>query len=216
MNPVLLWSMAGAAILILSVLAILVLSGGKAARQEPQRPADVSIAASPGSIVTVRKVGTTTRVDIRPDVHDHWEGDRDIDVAPTPIEATRREEPALYAEYMSPSTSATRKYEIAEYLYGIGLTLPFIPGLYEKMQSEKRPAQKDVQRERAPRDLSSQPAGQETVRADAGTSGDGPSYRRLDVDEQLRHQPLPELGPEPDESQKTPPEPTDNNNPEQS
>ena len=100
----------------------------------------ISITAG-GSVVTVRKVGRVTSVVIRNDIHDHWEGSDGIDIPQLPIEFTRLHEPALYAEYVSPETSAIRKYEIADDLYAQGYTLPYIRGLHEQYKREMKEAQ---------------------------------------------------------------------------
>lgn len=123
---------AGFAIAIAAVLLLPPPSSGGDARLPGT---DVSVDAG-GSVVTVRKVGRVTRVTIR-GIHDHWEGDEAVTLPPTPIEAARREETALYNEYMSPSTSATRKYEIADELYALGYSLPLIPGLIEQWKREQ-------------------------------------------------------------------------------
>jgi len=112
----------------------------------------VQVSADAGSVVTVRKVGGTTRVEIR----QTWQGAVDEEqwedgtaLAPTPAEITATSEPELYREYMSPKTSATRKYEIIDYVYGIGLTLPLIPGLHEqylKEQARKAPGKEPARR----------------------------------------------------------------------
>lgn len=141
----------------------------------------VSISADSGSIVTVRKIGRTTRVDIRRDLHDHWEGQGGIDLQPVGIETTRSLEPELFAEYMSPKTSATRKYEIVDYIYSIGLSLPHIRGLNEQWLREQE-ALRNPATEHTPVD----PSG--------GTTINGIVYRELEVDPRLREEPLPEFG----------------------
>lgn len=59
---------------------------------------------------------------------------------PPAVEITRREEPELYAEYVDPATSAARRYEIADDLYAMGYTLPFIPGMAEAYLNERKAA----------------------------------------------------------------------------
>lgn len=100
----------------------------------PPPPGEVSVSAAEGSIVTVRKVGGVTSVV----VHSHWEGEDGITPPALPPDITRAREPELYAEYMSPETTATRKYEIIDLVYGLGYTLPAIPGLHEQYMKEVR------------------------------------------------------------------------------
>ena len=114
------------------------------AKETPATPAteDESASARTGcGIVTVRKVGRTTSSVFRQDVHEHWEGSDSVELPQLPIEVTLREEPELYAEYMSPGTPAVRKYEIADDLYGKGYTLPWIGGLNEQYKREIKEAQ---------------------------------------------------------------------------
>ena len=152
---------------------------------------DVSISAARGSVVTVRKVGRTTRVDIHPDIHDHWEGSSGVDIAPTPIEVTRREEPELYAEYMDPHTTASRRYAIADYIYSLGLTLPYIHGMNEQWRREQEQEQAEAVNpitERTP------------VNPQGGELRGGLVMRRLDIDQGLREEPMYDMSPEPDET----------------
>ena len=100
---------------------------------------DVSVSAA-GSIVTVRKVGGVTSVSIRDQVHDHWEGEESVSLPFLSTEITRQKEPELFNEYLSPDTSAVRKYEIIEELYSKGYTLPYIKGLHEQYRKELRDA----------------------------------------------------------------------------
>lgn len=93
---------------------------------------------SHGSIVTVRKAGNVTSVDFRGGGLDHWEGDDNIKIPPPPVEETRRRWPDLYAEYVSEDTPPLRRREIADDLYAMGFTLPYIPGLYEQCQNALR------------------------------------------------------------------------------
>ncbi len=106
------------------------------------RDPEVSISGENG-MVTIRKVGRSTSVLIHSDTGEYWEGSDGISIPMTPIEATRRHEPALYAEYMSEKTSAIRKYEIAEELYSIGYTLPYQRGLHEQWVKEMRLMKKE-------------------------------------------------------------------------
>ena len=203
MSSVILWAVIVLAALLTVFLVILFAPSGSPQPKGREPAPGVSIAAAAGSIVTVRKVGSATRVDIRPDIHDHWEGDRDIDVAPTPIEITRSEEPKLFAEYMSPATSATRKYEIADYLYGIGLCLPFIPGLHQQWLREQEQAAGDRRPDAVRTKGHVNPATEETpVNPGGGHMEEGLVMRRLVVDESLRHEPVPAMEPEevPDDS----------------
>lgn len=100
----------------------------------PSTPGNVSVSATEGSIVTVRKVGGVTSVT----VHSHWEGEGGVSLPLLPPDVTRANEPELYAEYMSPETTAIRKYEIIDIIYGLGYTLPAIPGLNEQYKKEIR------------------------------------------------------------------------------
>lgn len=129
------WLVAIIAGIAIAIAAVLILPQPPSRGDAPLPGTDVSVNAG-GSIVTVRKVGRMTSVTIR-GIHDHWEGDEAVTLPPTPIEATRREETELYNEYMSPSTSATRKYEIADELYAMGYSLPLIPGLIEQWKREQ-------------------------------------------------------------------------------
>ena len=111
---------------------------------------DVSVSAA-GSIVTVRKVGGVTSVSIREDVHDHWEGEETVPLPFLSTEITRQKEPELFNEYLSPDTSAVRKYEIINELYDKGFTLPLIRGLHEQYKRETA-----RERQRAPVNLTPQ------------------------------------------------------------
>ena len=106
---------------------------------------------SRGSIVTVRKAGSVTSVDFRGAALDHWEGDGDIPVPPPPVEETRRRWPDLYSEYISEDTPPLRRREIADDLYAMGFTLPYIPGLYERCRDGLRG--ENARGRRAPVDL---------------------------------------------------------------
>lgn len=183
------WVAIGVALVITAILATVLLSGGDSHKSQPVASADVNINTAEGSIVTVRKVGSTTSVIIRTDIHDHWEGSDGIEISPAPIELTRREEPELYEEYMSPKTPASRKYEIADYIYSIGLTLPFIHGLHEQWQKEQ---QMNPATERTP------------VNPKGGTAKDGIVYRKLDINHNLRNEPMSDIdsGPDAPEGQK--------------
>jgi len=138
-----------------------------------------------GSLVTVRKVGRVTSVVIREQVHDHMEGGGSIGLPPLPIEVTRREEPALYAEYVSPDTSAVRRYEIADDLYGKGYTLPWVRGMDEQYRREVKDALEEggpdarTIHERTPVNLTRM----------KGT----PAPRELDIDHSLRDVPQPPM-----------------------
>ena len=187
-STLLFWVAIGAALVITVILAFALFSGGDSQKNQQHASADVSINAAEGSIVTVRKVGSTTSVIIRSDIHDHWEGSDGIDISPAPIELTRREEPELYEEYMSPKTSASRKYEIADYIYSLGLTLPYIRGLHEQWQQEQ---QRNPATEHTP------------VNPNGGAMKSGVVYRKLDINHNLRSEPMSDIesGPEAPEEQ---------------
>lgn len=189
MSPSLFWVAVVAALAIVIILAFTLLGSSDSQKKESTPSADVSINAAEGSIVTVRKVGRTTRVVIRSDIHDHWEGSDGIDLSPAPIEITKQEEPELYAEYMSPKTSALRKYEIADYIYSLGLTLPYIHGLHEQWQKE-REAEKAAA-------SSGDPAKEATpVNPSGGQMRGGVVYRKLDINHNLREAPIGGMDPE--------------------
>ena len=188
-STVLFWVAIAVALVITVILALAMFSGGDSQKTQPHASADVSINAAEGSIVTVRKVGSTTSVIIRSDIHDHWEGADGIDISPTPVELTRREEPELYEEYMSSKTPASRKYEIADYIYSIGLTLPFIHGLHEQWQQEQ---QMNPATERTP------------VNPKGGTAKDGIVYRKLDINHNLRSEPMTDIGSGPEAPEEQP------------
>lgn len=186
------------AVLAIFIIAMLVMvlftpseqGGGKAGSP------GVSISASQGSVVTVRKVGRTTRVDIHPDIHDHWEGGGGVDISPTPIEVTRREEPELYAEYMNPHTPASRKYAIADYIYSLGLTLPYIQGMNEQWRRE----QKELDSRQKPAPSPVNPITEPTpVNPEGGELRGGLVRRTLDINQSLREEPMPDMAPDPEE-----------------
>lgn len=104
--------------------------------------ADISLKTQ-GSIVTVRKVGRITSVSISHGIHDHWEGSDGVQVPLLPPDVARTHEPVLFNEYMSPQTSAIRKYEIIDELYAMGYTLPYIKGLNELYKKEMKEALSD-------------------------------------------------------------------------
>ena len=131
------WLIAALVVIAFIVVAALLLTGqDKGSRQD----GGLSLNTPPGSVVTVRKVGEITSVLIRENIRDHWEGADSIPLPLPSTDVTRREEPALYAEYMSPDTPATRKYEIIDEVYALGYTLPYITGLEEQRQKELREA----------------------------------------------------------------------------
>ena len=120
----------------LAVLLLVQGDGGKAAGGTDSVAVDAE-----RSVITVRRVGEVTSVSIRPPaVSDHWEGEEGITIPHLPVERTREDEPELYEEYLSPTVSATRKYEIIDDLYSRGYTLPYISGLYEQLREELRSA----------------------------------------------------------------------------
>lgn len=116
------------------VLVILLLLPSPRVKAPVER--DIKVDAGAGSIITVRKVGDVTSLLIQPSVRDSWEGEGGVPLPALPPEVTRVREPALYAEYMDPSTSAVRRYEIIEDLYAIGYSLPHIRGLHEAYKKE--------------------------------------------------------------------------------
>lgn len=188
MSQTLFWVAIGVALLIAVILTVTLLSQGDSSKKDAPS-ADVSINAAEGSIVTVRKVGRTTRVFIRSDIHDHWEGSDGIDLSPAPIEITRSEEPQLYAEYMSPKTSAIRKYEIADYIYSIGLTLPYIHGLHEQWQKELQSQEQMIPSGEV------NPATEHTpVNLKGGAPRGGVVYNKLDINHKLRKEPMVDFG----------------------
>lgn len=178
-TTIIIYLAAGLAIIVAILLVLALLSMSSHGRES--QDSGVSINTAEGSIVTVRKIGRTTRVDIRNDIHDHWEGSGGIDLQPVSIETTRQLEPELFAEYMSPKTSATRKYEIVDYIYSIGLTLPHLRDLNIQFRKEQQEAQKN-------------PATQHTpIDPNGGPMINGIVYRQLEVNPKLREEPLVEL-----------------------
>ena len=185
MSTTLAWTVA-VLLAVAAVFTLLLLIPPKGASSRPGgEEGGISVSAG-DSVVTVRKVGQVTSVLIREGVRDHWEGSDGIVLPPLPVEVTRREEPALYAEYLSPDTSAVRRYEIADDLYARGYTLPWIRGLDEQYRRERREALEggdpDARTilERTPVDL--------TGRRDAART------RELDIDQSLRGVRQPDLG----------------------
>lgn len=181
MTPATYIAIAMAAVVVILIIALLIdtmLSRGN----HRVETAGVSINASDGSVVTVRKIGRTTRVDIRDDVHDHWEGSGAIAIKPVGIELTRQLEPELFAEYMSVETSATRKYEIADYIYSIGLSLPYIRGLNEKWRDEQAAM------------AAGNPALEHTpVNPHGGQMVKGIVYKTLEINRDLQAEPMEDL-----------------------
>ena len=186
MSTTAIWLIA-ALVVIAVIFAVLLFLPGQD-RNSPVTVAErVSLAPSPGSIVTVRKVGRITSVVIREDIHDHWEGDS-IPLPLLPTEVTRREQPELYAEYMDPGTSASRKYEIIDEVYALGYTLPYIRGLNELYKKELKDAMEAG-------DPDARTALERTpVNLTAASGKDGDGIRRMDIDNGLRHAPLPDMG----------------------
>jgi len=144
----------------------------------------VRISADSRSIITVRKVGASTRVEIRRSSwsgageEDHWEDG--IAMGPTPVEVTKVTEPELYREYMDPSTCATRKYEIISMIYGQGLTLPLLPGLHEQYLREQEKAAKA--RKKAHRTLRIDRSVADTPMESMSGEEKSPEPERLDPD----------------------------------
>ena len=129
--------------LLAAVIGAIVFIAALPSLERGSDPAAESISVeTQGSIVTVRRAGRVTSVSITGGPLDHWEGGA-VTLEPLGPEATRLYEPELYSEYMSPSTSAIRKYEIIEDVYAKGFTLPYIKGLHEKYLQEKAEAMKD-------------------------------------------------------------------------
>lgn len=136
------WIAVGLCIITVIIVGVTFLFGNSG--QEPSRRAATSgepaveVSADRGSVITVRKVGGATRVEIRSQFYGVGEEDYDegVPLAPPSVEVTKATEPELYREYMSAKTTAARKYEIIDYIYGMGLTLPLIPGLHEQFLKE--------------------------------------------------------------------------------
>lgn len=176
-----------AAVAVVFTVLLLVPQGDGEKKSLPS-DGDISI-GTPGGVVTVRKVGRVTSVVIHEGIHDHWEGADGVPVPLLPTEATKVHEPALYAEYMSPETSAIRKYEIIDEVYSKGFTLPYIGGLNEQYKREMREALSGAPSEgtaaaRKPVDLTP---------GRKAPAGDGDDFEILDINDGLRHAPLPEM-----------------------
>lgn len=180
MTHVLFWLIIALSLSFIAVCIFFLLASQKAHGEDE----GVAVHAA-GSIVTVRKVGHMTSVTIR-GYHDHWEGSEGIELPPTPIEATRREESALYNEYMSPDTSATRKYEIADELYAMGYSLPLIPGLIEQWKREQAELQAFREKDADAR------AALEPTPPDFSTAGRN-SLEDFVIDQDLRSVPQPDM-----------------------
>lgn len=144
------WIAIGICASAIIVLLVILLQGNSHDTSSAQtginaRDGAVSIATDSSSIITVRKVGKSTRVDIRQGMwsgageEEQWEDG--IAMGPTPVEVTKVTEPELYREYMDEKTTAIRKYEIIGIVYGEGLTLPLLPGLHEQYLREQKEAQ---------------------------------------------------------------------------
>lgn len=143
MTQIVMWLAAALGIIAVVIVAVLIFSPSKDKDSAAKANGGISVNASEGSIVTVRKVGRVTSVTIRTQAHDHWEGSDGVQVPQIPTEMTRLYRPELYDEYMSPETSAIRKYEIADELYAEGFTLPYIRGLHEQYKREVAEALKE-------------------------------------------------------------------------
>ncbi len=131
------WIIALVAVFFLIIAAVLLFAPGEKSHPAGETMQSV-ITAPENSVVTVRKVGMITHVDIRSNIHNHWEGEGGVETKPTPVEITRRDCPELYEEYLSSETTATRKYEIVDELYSMGYTLPLIPSLHEQWVLEQQ------------------------------------------------------------------------------
>ena len=149
----------------------------------------ILVSGSEGSVVTLRRVGSLTSVVIQGGaaVHDHWEGSEGVVPPPLSPDAARRYEPALYEEYMSPSTSAVRRYEIIDELYGLGFTLPYIKGLAEQYRRE-------VAEALAGGDPDGRTLMESTPVNLTPEAGSAPA-RKLHINGELRHADIPEMGP---------------------
>ena len=143
MTQIVMWLAAALGIIAVVIVAVLIFSPSRDKDSAVKPDGGISVNASEGSIVTVRKVGRVTSVTIRTQAHDHWEGSDGVQVPQIPTEMTRLYRPELYDEYMSPETSAIRKYEIADELYAEGFTLPYIRGLHEQYKREVAEALKE-------------------------------------------------------------------------
>ena len=137
------WVAVGICTLTIIIVMVVLLFGNQnsSPRGATQNGFDgaVEVSADRGSVITVRKVGGTTKVEIRPTFfgvgeEDHYEDG--LVLPPPSVDVTKLTEPELYREYMSATTTARRKYEIIDYIYGLGLTLPLIPGLHEQFIKE--------------------------------------------------------------------------------
>ncbi len=176
------WIVAIVAVVLVIAAAVVLLAPGE--KPQSENSVESVITTPSSSVVTVRKVGQTTHVDIKTNVHNHWEGDDGVATRPTPVEVTRREQPELYEEYMSSEATATRKYDIIDELYSMGYTLPLIPDLHEQWLSEQRMVR--VQREDPPEE--------------------DPAPNRLRVNHDLSAEPLPSMGDEGGEDEEFIPE----------
>jgi hypothetical protein len=141
-------------------------------------PVEGTVSVDAG-LVTVRKVGPVTSVVIRGAVSDHWDGGG-VPLPLLPVELTRVHEPELWAEYMSPETSAARKYDIIDEVYAKGFTLPYLRGLNEQYRRELA--------EGGPI------AGKAPGRAPVNLTGKA----SLKIDESLREEPIPPMEDDPE------------------
>jgi len=134
-------------------------------------------------IVPVRKATRACPAFLRDTVHDHWEGDGGIQLGYLPVEMTRLHLPEEYAEYMSPVTPASRKYELIDEVYSLGFTLPYIRGLNEQYKREREAAL-----------LSGDPDAR-TIheRTPVSLSPGKGRVRGLELDETLREVPQPDM-----------------------
>lgn len=181
-------------------LAVLLFLPMKGKGQDATSPSNEIAIDSGESIVTVRKIGPVTSVTIRQGVRDHWEGSEGVALPLLGPEATRLHEPALWAEYMDPSTSAIRKYEIIDEVYALGFSLPHIKGLHEQYKREIKEALSSADpdgraiHERTPVNLS--------ARLQPGAEPE--EYKKVQINQELLHEPTPDMGedaPEPPDNQ---------------
>ena len=95
---------------VIAVLAVLLLQPEKEAPPEPPREGDTHEEPSPEGVVTDRHAGQSMTIVIRDGtrLRDGMEGGGGITLPQLPTEAAARIFPALYSEYMSPDTSASR------------------------------------------------------------------------------------------------------------
>ncbi len=130
------WLIIASAFMFALFMGVIVLGSGDRAKGEHASP---DLAISPeGDLVTIRKLPSGTSITISAGLADHWDGSDGVSVRECPTEVTSAAERDLYQEYLSPKTSAVRKYEIIEILYNQGYTLPYQSGLFEQWKAEMK------------------------------------------------------------------------------